>query len=82
MLNKLKQNRNKMEEALSIAQTKDRIHLRNTEHAWGRLLEQSGNYKDAIKHYENANTQRHDVPRMLAEQPAQLEAYILKAKDP
>lgn len=71
-----------MEDALNIAQTKDRIHLRNTEHACAKQLELSGNYKDAIKHYENANTHRYDVPRMLAEQPQQLEAYITKTKDP
>lgn len=82
LLNKLKQNCNRMEEALNIARTKDRIHLRNTEHTWGHLSEQSGNYKEAVKHYENANTHRYDVPRMLGEQPTQLEAYVLKAKDP
>lgn len=82
MLNKLKQNRNKIDEALTIAQTKDRIHLRNTEYTYARSLEQSGQLAEAIVHYEKANTHRYDVPRMLIDQQEQLEAYMSKTNDP
>lgn len=71
-----------MDVASNIAENKDRIHLRNTEHAWARSLEQTGNYKEAISHYENANTHRYDVPRMLTDRPQQLQAYMSKTKDP
>ncbi|GJQ73670.1 putative intraflagellar transport protein 140 [Trypoxylus dichotomus] len=42
LLNKLYQSRNKMDEALSIAETKDRIHLKNTEYHYAQQLEQDG----------------------------------------
>ncbi|KAI4456192.1 hypothetical protein MML48_8g00010237 [Holotrichia oblita] len=82
LLNKLYQSRNKMDEALTIAETKDRIHLRNTEYHYARQLEQDSNYKEAIIHYEKANTHRYDVPRMLLEQPDQLQLYMSKTNDP
>lgn len=71
-----------MDEALTIAQTKDRIHLRNTEYAVAKNLEESGKIMEAIDHYEKANTHRYDVPRMLMDQPEQLEAYMSKTNDP
>lgn len=71
-----------MDEALNIAETKDRIHLRNTEYLYAKQLEQDGNYKEAIVHFEKANTHRYEVPRMLLEQMDQLQLYMSKTNDP
>lgn len=70
-----------MEEAVKIAETKDRIHLKNTYHVWGKKLEQNGDFREAAKKYEKANTHRYDVPRMLINQPDLLEGYMTKTND-
>lgn len=82
LLNKLLQNRNKFEEAEKLAESKDRIHLKNTLHEWGHSLELDGEYKEAAAKYEKANTHRYDVPRMLISQPELLDAYMSKTNDP
>lgn len=81
LLNKLHQSSNKMESALTIAENKDRIHLRNTEYQWARSLEYAGEISDAVNKFEQANTHRYDVPRLLIEHPKDLEAYISKSGD-
>lgn len=81
LLNKLLQNCNKMEEAVKIAETKDRIHLKNTYYVWAKKLEQNGDFREAAKKYEKANTHRYDVPRMLINQPELLEGYMTKTSD-
>ncbi|XP_022916343.2 intraflagellar transport protein 140 homolog [Onthophagus taurus] len=81
LLNKLLQTRNKMEEALSLAEKKDRIHLRNTQYLYGKELELKGNIKEAITHYELANTHRQDVPRMLLDDPERLKSYMMQTND-
>lgn len=81
LLNKLYQCQGKMDAATTIAETKDRIHLRSTEYVWGKTLEESGDLTEAIKKYENANTHRYNVPRMLIDNPKDLETYILKSND-
>lgn len=71
-----------MEDALAVASDKDRIHLKNTEYNYARTLEKDGRLKEAIGHFENANTHRFDVPRMLINQPERLESYMNKTNDP
>lgn len=81
LLNRLLQSRNKMEEAIKIAETKDRIHLKNTYHVWAKKLEQNSDFREAAKLYEKANTHRYDVPRMLINQTELLEAYMTNSTD-
>ncbi|XP_018335270.1 intraflagellar transport protein 140 homolog [Agrilus planipennis] len=81
LLNKFYQRQNMWLEALEVARTKDRIHYKNTEHRYAKYLEQMGNIKEAIIHYEKANTHRSEVPRILLEEPRELEAYILNSND-
>ncbi|XP_030750453.1 intraflagellar transport protein 140 homolog [Sitophilus oryzae] len=47
LLNKLLRCRNKMEDAHTLAKTKDRINLRNTEYCWAKSLEKAGDFKEA-----------------------------------
>ncbi|KAK5641268.1 hypothetical protein RI129_009815 [Pyrocoelia pectoralis] len=82
LLNKFHQNRNKMDEALKIAESKDRIHLKNTEHMYAQMLEQNGDIREAIDRYERANTHIQEIPRMLIEQPDQLEVYMSTTNEP
>lgn len=82
LLNKLYQCRNKMEDALKVAESKDRIHLKHTQHSWAKNLEQGGDFKNATVQYEKANTHIYEIPRMLIDQPRQLEAYMSKTNDP
>ncbi|KAF5302514.1 hypothetical protein FQR65_LT00886 [Abscondita terminalis] len=82
LLNKFYQSSNKMEKALKIAETKDRIHLKNTEHLWAKSLEENGEIREAVRRYENANTHFQEVPRMLIDQPDQLEVYMSNTTEP
>ncbi|XP_057670783.1 intraflagellar transport protein 140 homolog [Diorhabda carinulata] len=81
LLNKLLRSRNKLDAAHAVAESNDRINLRNTEHTWARMLEQSGDFKEAAARYERANTHLYDVPRMLSDHPQQLQNYMAKTKD-
>ena len=46
-MNRLLRCRNKMEDAHKLAETKDRINLRNTEYAWAKMLEENGDFNKA-----------------------------------
>lgn len=81
-MNKMYQNTNRWDEALQVADKKDRIHLRNTYDAYGRYLEEKNEVQEAIKMYELANTHRKHIPRLLLHSPAALEKYVQKSKDP
>lgn len=82
LLNKMYQCANRWDEAVALAEKKDRINLRNTYDAYGRYLEKKGDIPDAIKMYESANTYRKHVPRLLLHNPIALEQYVQKSKDP
>jgi hypothetical protein len=57
--------------------------LRTTFHLYGKYLESLGDTVNAIKQYEQAETFRYEVPRMLfeAENLDDLESYIDNMKD-
>ena len=89
LLNRLYQAAGLWERALRIAEKSDRIHLKATHHAFARHLESVGDFKGAARHYEDAETHRKEVPRMLFEQalvdPSRLddlEGYISRTADP
>ncbi|XP_066140255.1 intraflagellar transport protein 140 homolog isoform X1 [Euwallacea fornicatus] len=81
LLNKVLRCRKKMQEAHNLAETKNRINLKNTEHAWARQLERDGEFKEAAVRYEKAGTHQYDIPRMLSDHPQQLRLYMTKTKD-
>lgn len=81
LLNKFYQASNQWTKAIEVAELQDRIHLRTTYYNYAKHLESTGNISAAIVNFEKADTHRFEVPRMLLEEPQQLEAYILKAKD-
>lgn len=81
LLNKLLASRNKFEEAQKLAESKDRIHLKSTLYKWGRSLELSSEYNEATIMYQKANTHKHDIPRMLIDQPRLLDEFMSQTHD-
>ncbi|CAG0915124.1 unnamed protein product [Notodromas monacha] len=82
LLNKVYQGSNRWAEALDTAADVDRIHLRTTSFNYARHLEAQGDISGAINYFEKSDTQRFEVPRMLFDDPAALEAYVVQSKDP
>ncbi|KAL1494371.1 hypothetical protein ABEB36_009980 [Hypothenemus hampei] len=81
LLNKLLRCRNKHEEAVSLAEKKDRINLKNTEYDFAKKLERNGDFKEAAIRYEKAGTHAYEIPRMLSDHPQQLQLYMTKTRD-
>jgi len=81
LLNILYQASNSWPKALETAELHDRIHLRTTYYNYGKYLESIGSYASAIQQFERSDTFRFEVPRMLFDDTAQLESYVLKSKD-
>lgn len=82
LLNKLYQASDQWDKALATAEEADRIHLRSTYHNYAGVLEQRGDSSGAAHMYHRADTHRHQVPRMLQQDPVALQQYTLKSKDP
>jgi len=64
-----------------VAETKDRIHLRNTYHNVGRILENKGDVIGAASMYCKSETHGFAIPKMLFDDPITLENYIIKNKN-
>ena len=66
-----------------MAQTHDRIHLKNTHYRYAQHMESLGQVSVAIEHYELAETARAEVPRMLYQlgKMDELEDYGHKGED-
>jgi intraflagellar transport protein 140 len=71
----------KWNKAIEVAELHDRLHLKTTHHLYGKYSEAVGEISAAISSYERAETYRTEVPRMLLDDPAQLEEYVMKSKD-
>ncbi|XP_076446737.1 intraflagellar transport protein 140 homolog [Babylonia areolata] len=81
LLNEFYQNSGQWGKALETAEMYDRIHLRSTYYNYARHLEERGDTNGAIPNYEKSETHRFEVPRMLVDDPDQLEQYVSKSKD-
>jgi len=53
------------EEALSLCEKHDRIHLKSTHYKYARFLEGCGEIKKAMEQYEKAGVHCKEIPRML-----------------
>ena len=67
-------------EAVKIAETNDQVHVNTTYRNYGKYLEQEGDTKQAAAMYAKAKTEETDVPKMLLENPVELENYATKSK--
>lgn len=83
LLNQLHQHCCEWDQAIEVATKFDRVHLKNTHHAYGKYLETKGKLQEAIDHFEHAGTHRVEVPRMLyaAHQIDDLQNYIDRSSD-
>uniref|UniRef100_A0A3Q3ICS2 Uncharacterized protein n=1 Tax=Monopterus albus TaxID=43700 RepID=A0A3Q3ICS2_MONAL len=64
-----------LQQALETAELSDRIHLRTTYYSYAKYLD----IYDLL--YENSDTHRVEVPRMLQDDITLLQAYVNKMKD-
>jgi len=78
LLNKMLRSSGQWTKSLEVANSFDRIHLRETHFEYGRHLETMADYSAAIANYEASGTHRVQVPRMLfqAGRIEELESYI------
>eukprot|EP00040_Diaphanoeca_grandis_P025866 m.144006 g.144006 ORF g.144006 m.144006 type:complete len:1357 (-) comp30348_c0_seq2:45-4115(-) len=81
LLNKLYQASGRWEDAVKVAQDHDRAHLRNTYFAYAKYLESCKKFETAADYYERSQTQMYEVPRMLGDDPEQLEKYIVNSQN-
>lgn len=81
LLNKFYQDSGKWQKALELADNYDRIHLRKTYYNYAKHLESKHDIDGAIVYYEKSGTSRFEVPRLLFEDWAALEAYVDKSDD-
>ncbi|OQS07185.1 Intraflagellar Transport Protein [Thraustotheca clavata] len=84
LLNKLYQAAGYWGKAIEVASKRDRIHLKSTHFAYAKHLEEEGNLKEAMRHFELAGTAAKDIPRMLfgLGKLEMLDSYASKTDDP
>uniref|UniRef100_A0A0N4ZH95 ANAPC4_WD40 domain-containing protein n=1 Tax=Parastrongyloides trichosuri TaxID=131310 RepID=A0A0N4ZH95_PARTI len=82
LLNKLYQTENRWAEAFDIAQTHDRINLKNTHYNYAKYLETKSDITNAMTHYEKSGNIGTEIPRLLLSEPKALELYIKRKRDP
>ncbi|XP_003373232.1 intraflagellar transport protein 140 [Trichinella spiralis] len=76
LLNQLYQDLGNWEEAIKVAQNNDQIHLKNTHYRYGKYLQETGKLHEAIEYFEKASVEAIEIPRLITESVAQLEAYV------
>ncbi|XP_035468905.1 intraflagellar transport protein 140 homolog [Scophthalmus maximus] len=81
LLNNFYQASGQWQQALETAEIHDRIRLRTTYYSYAKYLESMGNKTLALAYYENSDTHRAEVPRMLQDDTSSLEIYVNKMKD-
>lgn len=81
LLNRFYRARNQITASLDVAETKDRIHLRNTYYNVGHNLENKGDVAGAAAMYCKSETHGLTIPKMLLDDPVTLENYIIKNKN-
>merc|ERR1740138_858722 len=83
LLNQLYQACGKWDEALEVAKTKDRVHLKPTHFAYAQHLEAIEDVQGALSHFELSGTYRTESPRLLCSlgMTEDLEAYVEQSDD-
>eukprot|EP00397_Hematodinium_sp_SG-2012_P002167 GEMP01002173.1.p1 GENE.GEMP01002173.1~~GEMP01002173.1.p1 ORF type:complete len:1212 (+),score=290.70 GEMP01002173.1:310-3945(+) len=84
LLNKLFQSTGRWEKALALVATEDRIHAKQTHYLYAKFCESKGDVVNALKHYEMADCQRTECPRLLCSLglTEELDNYISMSQDP
>ena len=66
---------------MEVAELHDRMHLKTTYFNHARHSEASEEITAAIRSYEKSGTHPVQVPRMLFDDPLELENYVMKSKE-
>ncbi|CAI5448849.1 unnamed protein product [Caenorhabditis angaria] len=85
LINKTYQAQGMWIQAFQIAETRDRIHLRNTHFNYARYLEakkDENSIEEAIENYEKAGVHGFEVFRMLRDNPKAIENYVRRKREP
>lgn len=83
LLNKLLQSTGKLDEALQVAETEDRIHLKHTYYQKAQALRESGDIKGALEYFEKTQNPVQNITQLLLmEQPQAIKRYIQNTSDP
>ncbi|XP_037936551.1 intraflagellar transport protein 140 homolog [Teleopsis dalmanni] len=82
LLNKLLRYSGQINEALKLAETVDRIHLKNTYYYKAQILKESGDIKGAIEYFEKTQNPVQNITQMLLEDPLALKRYMQNTTDP
>ncbi|XP_030565569.1 intraflagellar transport protein 140 homolog isoform X1 [Drosophila novamexicana] len=82
LLNKLLQATGQLDEALQVAETEDRIHLKHTYYQKAQALRERGDIKGALEYYEKTQNPVQHITQLLLENPMAMKRYIQTTSDP
>ncbi|XP_030384608.1 intraflagellar transport protein 140 homolog [Scaptodrosophila lebanonensis] len=82
LLNKLLQANGQLDEAIKLAETEDRIHLKNTYYQKAQALKESGDIKGALEYFEKTQNPVQNITQLLLENPQAMKRYIQTTTDP
>ncbi|BFF95614.1 intraflagellar transport protein 140 homolog [Drosophila madeirensis] len=82
LLNKLLQATGRLDEALQMAETEDRIHLKHTYYQKAQSLREQGDIKGALEYFEKTQNPSQNITQLLIENPGAMKRYIQTTSDP
>ncbi|XP_067639118.1 intraflagellar transport protein 140 homolog isoform X2 [Eurosta solidaginis] len=82
LLNKMLQSCGKIDEAIRIAETEDRVHLKNTYFQKALQLKEKGDIKSALEFFEKTQNPVQNITQMLLDNPLALKRYMQNTTDP
>lgn len=82
LLNKLLQATGHLDEALQLAESEDRIHLKHTYYQKAQELRERGDIKGALEYFEKTQNPSQNITQLLLENPAAMKRYIQTTTDP
>ncbi|KAH8412279.1 hypothetical protein KR009_000984 [Drosophila setifemur] len=82
LLNKLLQATGRLDEAVLLAETEDRIHLKHTYYQKAQELRERGDLKGALEYFEKTQNPAQNITQLLLENPSVMKRYIQNTTDP
>ncbi|KNC28438.1 hypothetical protein FF38_06009 [Lucilia cuprina] len=82
LLNKHLRSLGQVDEAIKLAETHDRINLKNTYFQKATELRKNGDISGALQYYEKTQNPVQNITQMLLENPASMKRYMQNTTDP
>lgn len=82
LLNKHLRSMGQVDEAIKLAETHDRINLKNTYFQKATELKENGDIAGALQYYEKTQNPVQNITQMLLENPNGMKRYMQNATDP